>query len=545
MNEIVAQMLVKSLLERLIKGVNGYNLPSGIVSTIEHEALMLLAGFAPSPTVVPPESSTPQAPAIVTNTPLNLDCCTKAPDEDLFVCVDFGTAYSKAAAWDHDEDDPIPLDLNEVATGSSGYTVESSAYIAGDHVLFGSAASARHRLDNDDEREIFDSPKEYLTHEDDLDGPLKMSLDPTKSFRKRELLTLYLGYLSALTSRQLEANGINRHAKRRFAIPGWGNAQIDSSLTSGPAARLGSLFLEAQILADNIPLEQWNAGIPVEAARSTLDRIAAIDPEQRSTATFRPQPILEAIAASVGVHERFQNQRPQLLVIDVGAGTTDIGVFKLATPSNGPALAFPYRNGMSALRKAGNAVDNLLIREISRKLDLSADSQLDDLYQRKLKRRIRETKLRLFEQGSTTVDLEDFASVEITRDEFVSSQPVRRFADDFRKKIIDTLNAAGIGSANFVNSSEENLAVFTGGGAKLPFLTGVFDEPLALDGGRVKFTVADSEPDWVDGFGPDFRALFPQLAVATGGASPSVPDQKTQVMDTRKVGERKVKFFTG
>ncbi|HEV2745907.1 MAG TPA: hypothetical protein VGW34_01245, partial [Allosphingosinicella sp.] len=468
MDEAIAKILVRSLLGRLTRSDGGYSLPGGVISPDEQEALSVLADLPAAKSSASPSIA---APALVSSrTRLNLDCLDKAPEEGRYVCLDFGTAFSKAAVWDHDEEDPLPLDLSETATGVAGYTAESCAYVTEGKILFGANASARHRSDNDDDRELFDSPKQYLTHSfEDLESPLKASLDPTRTFRKRELLTLYLGYLSAITSDQLERNGIDRYTKRRFAVPGWGDAQIDTTGGhSGPAVRLGSLFLEAQILADNISMDEWRAGLPVERARETLNQVAAIAPERRAASRFITEPVLEAVAASAGIQERFRNGRPQLLVVDVGAGTTDIGVFKITTPERGPALAFPYKSGMAAMPKAGNVVDTILITEICRKLGLSARSQLEDLYQHKLRRQIRELKIELFDRGMIVVDLEDFDTVEISRDEFVSSSRVQSFAQGFRRKITETLNRAGIGSENFVETRDSNLVVFTGGGSKLP-----------------------------------------------------------------------------
>lgn len=545
MDEKIAAYLVRSLLARLSPAGSDYTLGDGRISAEEVEALSLFAGERRSESS-PPVSSEASAPSLRRSSiELNLSCL-EAETQASHVCLDFGTAFSKAAYWAEHDDAPTPLDLGSFGDGDGGYPIQSCAYVTDGSVFFGSAAQSTFDRENNDARELFSSPKQYLTHAfSDLDCKASNAIDPTQSFTTGELLTLYLGYLAASASERLEMLGLDRHVTRRYALPGWNNAQVDTPSDSGPASLLKSQFLKAQILADSLPPDLWQSGMNIDIARDILDQLGGIDVRRLENSAFQAQPVLEAIAASAGVHEKFHNSRPQLLVVDVGAGTTDIGVFKVATPKDRAPLAFPYKNGMAALRRAGDNVDEILINLASSELGVSDGSQLGKIVQRKMRQRVRGWKAELFERGQVTVEVEDYDAVTIGLDQFLATPQVGRFSDLFRRTVIDTLNRSGIGSGNFIETKERNLVVFTGGGSRLPFLTDVFKQPLELEGGSVMFEIADPEPEWAREFGSDFFRVFPQLAVATGGAAPDIPDRKSQVIDTRHAAERRVQFFTG
>lgn len=547
MDKSVAQILVRSLIGRTTatNGI-GHSLGDGRISVEELQALKFLAGIYPDSQAE--ESEPKQSAAVVSLNRIKLDLTSikQEPNYDGHVCLDFGTAYSKAAYWSLDADSPKALDLGAFDGRSDAFPIQSCAYVTGGVVLFGGVARDVHEAENNDARELFSSPKQYLTHgHEDLNCAAKNSIDPTNTFTTGELLTLYLAFLTKATCDRLEGMGLDRYSARRHAMPGWNDAQLETPSDAGPASMLRTKFLEAQILADSISKEDWVEGLSTGTARDALDQLASLGAARLLSSSMQSEPVLEAIAASSGVHERFLNSRPQLLVVDVGAGTTDIGVFKIATPMNRPQLAFPYRNGMAALRRAGDNVDEILVMRASERLGLSNGSQLAGIVQRKLRQRIRNWKSELFDNGSVIIEVEDYDPVAIELDDLMATEPIRKFAAAFRGKVIETLNRAGIGSENFVKTNDQNIVVFTGGGSRLPFLTRVFDEPLELEAGSVMFSRSDPEPEWVSEMGANFKQVFPQLAVATGGAASDLPDRKSQVIDTRHMDSRRMTFFTG
>lgn len=529
-----AKGYVENLLDRLAL-VNGrFELPGGVITSKERAALALLAGL--SADMPAHETSGPftSAPAIISRrVTLSDDCLGSARDDSGLLCVDFGTAYSKAAVWREGEDAPIPLDLGGSSGG--GLTTDSAAYITDGHIFFGPNAVRRHAEEGDITRSLFASPKEHLTHDHarfQADRP-GVEIDPSNSFRTRDLLALYLGYLTFLTGERVEALGVNRHVLRRFAAPGWGDAQISKSTPHFEAvsAQLKHLLINAQILADTFPAAAWEHGLDIGTARSALDELAQISSERREGASFVERSVLESVAAATGVQDKLINSRPQVLVVDVGAGTTDIGAFKYNVNESGAKVS-AYRDGLRAIRTAGNRLDDALVDLAWSKLGLAADSQLQLTHARKMRPNVRALKRGLFGDGAIRVDVDGFDSVNIEQDDFCKSKVVSYFTRTFEEQVKAALNSAGIGSRNFVETNQPNVVVFTGGGGSLPFLRDLFDKPIELAEGKATFEIKDPVPEWVDSYGSDVAEVFPQLAVSTGGCSPFLPDEKGAVSDT-------------
>jgi hypothetical protein len=548
-----AIILVENLLDRLVADSGRFRLPEGLLSGKEREALAALAGLAPLPESDrhPPAgvandegaSDSPidaSAPAVHRRAKLNLDCLEADLDDSALLCIDFGTAYSKAAIWKDGDDAPVPLDLG-LGAGGNGLLVDSAAFIDRDHLFFGPGAIQAHSALADVERCLFASPKELLTHDHETFHTSRPNaeVDPTGQFKSRDLLALYLAYLTALSSDRAIALGVGKHVVRRFAAPGWSNAQISASSPHFEfvVSQMNELLVDAQILVDSLPAEAWRDGLDVGLARSALNELGLITADRKRKSQFIQRPVLEAVAAATGVQDRLVNKRPQVLVVDVGAGTTDIGAFKYSITS-GAARVSTYKNGLSALQMAGNRLDDALIELAWAKMGYASDSQLRSPHARKMRVRVRNFKSELFATGAVAVDLDGFGSVSIERDEFESIAPVRYLVSRFEASVKQALNGAGVGSKNFLETNEPNVAVFTGGGGSIPALRNVFAKPLELDGGKAFFEVVDPIPEWVDDFGPDVRQTFPQLAVATGGCAPNLPDEKSAVLDTSVAGER-------
>ena len=537
-----AKGLVENLLERLTLSGGRFELPGGVISSKERAAMALLAGVTEeiAGTDGPTATVVPQSPAIVAaRVSLSDDCLSSVRDDTALLCVDFGTAFSKAAVWRDGDDAPIPLDLGGASGG--GLTTDSAAFISDGHLFFGPAAVRRHAEDGDVNRALFASPKEHLTHDHarfQADRP-SLDVDPTGLFRTRDLLALYLGYLTSLTGERLEALGVGRHVLRRFAAPGWGDAQISKTTPHFEAvsAQLKHLLIDAQILADTLPATMWRNGLDVSMARSALDELAIISPARREGASFVERSVLEAVAAATGVQDRLVNSRPQVLVVDVGAGTTDIGTFKYNVNNQGAKVS-AYQDGLRAIRTAGNRLDDALIELAWSQLGLAAGSQLKPMHDRKLRPAVRDLKRDLFSTGAVQIDVDGFDTVKLESDQFRQTSFVSYFEREFEKAVKSALNGSGIGSRNFVQTNQSNVVVFTGGGGSLPFLRDLFEKPIALEEGNAIFEIHDPIPEWVDSYPADVATIFPQLAVSTGGCSPFLPDEKGPVRDTTVAASR-------
>lgn len=143
---------------------------------------------------------------------LKLDSLSRPKkNESIRLCIDFGTAVSKAWATGERLTQTYPLLLGrfEELEPSNVFGVISSIYISKDgKVFFGKAAVNQHISDPTPNRSRFDNIKFMISHEVpsvDLDEiPLTEQIDPTGSgLTKGDLLSLYFGWLTSVSLRAL------------------------------------------------------------------------------------------------------------------------------------------------------------------------------------------------------------------------------------------------------------------------------------------------------------------------------------------------------
>lgn len=456
---------------------------------------------------------------------LDLSCLDASPDGETIVSIDFGTAYSKAALWRSTDEQPTPLELGTAATGVKGLLLDSTIYIgsADECLYFGAEAIAASLREDSATRRRFESPKQELSigGVERLFAKVDSAIDPTSTFTNGDLLTLYMGYLSVATSSQLQSLGVQRHALRRFAVPVWSAAQVEET-----SRIIKQMLIDGQILADSTPPEVWQRGMKVTEAQILLRGLRKVLPPndaRRDSVKFVERHVLEASAAAAAIGQELKNRRPVALVMDVGAGTTDIGIYYFVFPDvhSGihPKIA-PFRNGATAKKIAGDRLDKLLIDFVK------TSSGLDDadpvLF--RLRRDIRPKKRDFFLSGTLIVDgLED---VQFSLAEFLASSPVRSYREALRQLVYDVVKEIGVGN---VLAGDGLFAVITGGGSEAPIFRDFFDEPLQIDGQAVNFRSLHVAPGWLDALDPTYLAIFPQLAVALGACSPELPDEKRAI----------------
>lgn len=123
------------------------------------------------------------------------------------LCLDFGTAYSKASAWTINTNRPIPLPLGR-DTGDSGFIVPTTVLVANDGIVyFGEAARDKGR---NSDLPVIDDLKRYLTRQRRaLDRVLLPTrFNPTR-FRLtiRHVIALYWGFLTCAAMKSLRERG--------------------------------------------------------------------------------------------------------------------------------------------------------------------------------------------------------------------------------------------------------------------------------------------------------------------------------------------------
>ncbi|UDL88120.1 hypothetical protein LGH82_23590 [Mesorhizobium sp. PAMC28654] len=547
-----ARILTANLLDRVSAASDGrtYRL-DGAITQGELDALNLLAGRASVP-VSPSEPRATQgldhatsvtrtsetnslaAVPIIGKAKLETAALVAEADPTVFACIDFGTAFSKAAVWKSDDSRPIPLDLEQAGSGTPGFTIPSSVYITGNSVFFGHRALEESRRENNPARERFDSPKQCLSIDDpdDIDREsVGVAIDPSQTFTRGDLLRLYLAYLTSCTAERMEAHGLSRHTQRRFAIPVWRGKQLESA-----SSLLRRSLLEAQVIADSVDPEVWGKGISISFAKSLLNALPDLDAELIANSETVLDHVLEPMAAAAGLTDHVRNKKARVLVADIGAGTSDFGAYQFVLPAAGRARAHPFLNSESALKQAGNRLDEFLIRFIVERSGTPVGSDAAVRIAKFLMRDIRETKQTLFTVGSVFVSIPDFFDMTITRDEFSQDPHVTQFGRTIGGQIAKTIENAG--AKNFTEDGVSTYAILTGGGAGLPMIRDLFNAPFPTSSGDVSLRLVDATPDWALDAGDDVLAIFPQLAVSSGGSSPDLIEVRSSVSDLTQAPRR-------
>ena len=542
-----AKALGRSLLKRLVADANGNFRFEGPVTSDERQALMVLLEDSDRRSESKQTPATPVHPhdhgavSFRFGTPselteeclIEMKCLQSKANAPHHVAIDFGTAYSKASFWRYEEDDPLSLDLGIQVGDQSSLLLPSTLYITDGFVYFGRQAVEISRREDSAERRRFDSPKQELSILEgaDLDGLADKAVDPSRTLTRRELLVLFLGYLNFATTQGLISAKVDPYSPRMFAVPMWKDKQLGSTVKL-----LKRLMVDGQILADSLPSSVWRAGIKVEDARRVLREIeTSLADADRDAAAFVKRHVLEATASAAAIEDHMSNSRPNVLIVDVGAGTTDLGFYKFVLPNIGQARIYPYRNGGSALKIAGDRLDQLLINFIRKQggLDEHSADGLRSMYV--IRRDIRDLKQQLFATGSLSI--EGVCDATITSGSFLACAEVSAFKERFKSEVAKLIDLVGVEN---VKSEGKVFVVLTGGSASVPVFRDVFKENFEIGGTILKFETLNVVPKWLLDLDSATQELFPQLAVAAGACSPALPDEMSFVSDTSAAPRRTI-----
>ena len=351
-------------------------------------------------------------------------------------------------------------------------------------------------------------------------------MDPTSTLTYADAITIYLAHLTDLAATAAARRVGTPYIRRRFTVPCWQSTQ-----RRWAAELLGRSLLRAQVLADTFR-DRWREGIPVEQVASAVRAAAAHDGRLTRLAATESNDVtdwtrgtFEALAAASARVWRDRFERDLMLVVDVGAGTTDLSLFWVVQDGEFHR-AFPIVEGNSGIRQAGDTLDRLLVEALLRKAGLGVD-ETGESARRGLRRKgVRQMKERLFQVGSLTETLVNDEEVTLSREEFIESEGVRKFADGIADKIQKLLE--GVHESWEKAAAEKSITlVLTGGGCDLPMVTALKDRRWRLREHAVRFRVARRVPRSVeDRFDAPFIQAYPRLAVAMGGALKTRLDEK-------------------
>ncbi len=438
---------------------------------------------------------------------------------EVLLCLDFGTAKSKGFAVRTGSDEK--LELLELALGKRAgeagiYPVTSSLWISDEGLMhFGEDAVVKSEGYGGRGRERLDSLKQQLSqgHPEQLgETPLDSKVNPTGTpLTFGEAITAYLGYLTDLACSELkERYGVEPYVRRRFACPCW----EEERLSRGKQFLREALAI-AQLLAD-VFHGRWGSGIPIAEMRAALREAKDLS----GLASYLVDgEVLEPIAAASSRIPFDDRTRGLVMVVDVGAGTTDFALFVIKRDAN--VSAIQVKGSATALRQAGNRLDDILGQAILEKAGVTPRDADFDRVNAALQRRIREYKERLFKDREVTYRLENDSGGTVSLADFLERREVKEFGGLLQAKFQEVLDRAHGSFFETLNLAGLTV-VLTGGGATMPMVQALADGQSQPHGFALQHHKAALVPEFIEDKYPELASEYLQLAVAIGGALPDI-----------------------
>lgn len=534
MDRTETKILFKNLLRR-IKPIDAEQFElTGVITDGElaalHFALGLVEGndpdrVQPSTSPVPPPPTTPNpvdpGEQIVEQEdfPIELDLSIfdlPKPSSKERLCLDFGTAMSKATLVMNDLDDDdieeihvlelgIPGDQHEV----SNTMLISSLYIDNEGLLwFGNKAVERSAVEGrNGERRRIDNVKRYLS-ESAIQTAITPIFNPTPLLLTGgDVLLAYLMFMTWTVNQVASKHGVLRNIERRFAMPCFGKTQ-----SREVERELRRLLGEAQVLADTFGLSV-HTGLPVKNFTQAVRQLRATSRQY----DFVTQALTEPLGVANALLSSESNIRRFTLIVDVGAGTSDVSLYRLhADADAGIRQAVEAKGAARGIPLAGNYLDRALTELIMLKAGIKHDNPRNVPIRSNLALSIREYKESLFNSESLTVVLLDGQVVDIKVRELDELEPVKSFKSELRKcvtEMLEEIDDSWVGAA-----SHDDLAVIlTGGGSNLRMVQELMSGELQVKGKTIQLIRTAAFPGWLKELDPALEDDFPRIAVSLGG----------------------------
>lgn len=428
------------------------------------------------------------------------------------LCIDFGTAFSKAAAaprnaWTRFDPAAVrPLALGGVQEAGNAFLLDSAVFVDDDRILFGRAANARADMLAHKKRQAVRSFKTLLSA-DDLERALNTnapaSLDPHKLFQMRDFVVLYLAYLLGALESAVRADPLLARAaqiQRRYAAPAWRRDDVQEM-----HELIVRLFAEAEafrlLLGDAI----------VDPDGVALDAVGDLLPRAEEAPAFIPMELIfEAPAAAAYSSIGLDHGGSHFIVIDMGAGTTDIAALARV---NDQLRELPHAR--ITLKQAGDFLDRVIAnRMLGSAPKVKATAAQAEVW-RALMKDMQDIKETLFAEGRASLRHNGHV-LSITLRDLERDSDFKAFVGALNKAYDSAL--AVVSSDAMKSGGKTVQAIAVGGGASTPFVQKLIHTKLR--GAKLKHNPRPATPQWAHA--PEFQGnlapVFPQLAISIGGA---------------------------
>ena len=427
--------------------------------------------------------------------------------------LDFGTAYCKAATCKRGKP-PAPLAIGKAVRQGRGdrHMIRTALFVSqSGSVYFGEAAvdtaDSEERLPYDDIKDVLTGAK----HRNELDETLPDTDNPTSvRLTKRHAITLFLAFFTQAALRARRAG--KKKVRRSIAMPVFEKDKhqwVSKELTKG----LEHAHVLARHFGDNL-----FKSVDLAEAVGVLEANT-----ERPQVVANPPTVAEPVAAVAGhlLHFTPDGSTPPglMMVVDVGAGTTDIAMFAKGEVEEAQVTMRHVEGSKVSLRWAGKAIDRALVDHL---VDKGRGERGEDRLKANLQRERNGEPIKedIFRDGrvirhGVSSSLENFLQSE------AMSEVVTKISNGFNAVLLNV-------DRSFFDRTV--VVRFSGGGHDLPFMKRLVQpekylSPSALHQKRTRIQMrrANQEPQWWNE--SDFSDLykkiggkFHRMAVALGGA---------------------------
>jgi molecular chaperone DnaK (HSP70) len=229
----------------------------------------------------------------------------------------------------------------------------------------------------------------------------------------------------------------------------------------------------------------------------------------------------EATAVAAAAIRPDKRKRRVLVVVDVGAGTSDFGAF-ITVPGDGTGRIGELQRARRVVLRGGNFLDEQVVALLKDKAGLveGMPSAIGPLA--RLRREATRIKEDLFRDEEVLEDLGNGQFVSASLGELLEREPLKSFGNELWERFKETLAVATGFTRGLTNPPHSIEVILTGGGSRLPMVQSLITR--AQRESDFPVTVTDTLPGWITE--TNWSQLFPQLAVAIGGAMPNMPEQR-------------------
>jgi molecular chaperone DnaK (HSP70) len=429
------------------------------------------------------------------------------------LCIDFGTAFSKAAAAPVDvwsRFDPAwvrPLMLADEAAQGNPFLLESAVFVDDDKVVFGADALARADAGAGEGRLALRSFKTLLSVSDlerALNTVAPTSIDPHRAFTMRDLVVLYLAYLLAAIER---ARGLDpvlaktEFSERRYAAPAWRSGD-----SAGHHNAIVALFAEAEATA-----AQLGERLLDPEGLSVVDIEASLAAARLSPSPHELGLIFEATAAAAYSAIGLEHSAPHLVVVDIGAGTTD-----MAAIFRSGARVTELAPARVTLKHGGDYLDRVIANLVTGAAAVGRLPERKAMLWSLVMRQMPDIKESVLHDGRALLRYGQ-QTLTLKHSDLERDRDFRLLAAELAHAFDHSL-AVACRHARSQRRSEINV-IAVGGGAGAPVVQEILKRP-PRDARRFRIIPRPATPEWAytDEFGGNLAPVFPQLAIAIGGA---------------------------